>query len=226
MAQLQTSTGESVFIDDSDFEKLSKFKWYLSNGYAISNEKRKKMHRIILDAKPGEIVDHVDRNKLNNTRSNLRIVSKEENIHNQKKRSNTKNRFKGVFYQKKLNLWQARCRMNHRDYFLGYFASEIAAAYAYNLKAKEVSNCALINELPHPESYLQQILIDHRRTIPQAENKSKVKGIYWHKKSGRMKCGKWEVKVRIGDKYKSLGRFIDEQDAIKSLKQFKSNLIK
>jgi hypothetical protein len=43
----------------------------------------------------GKIVDHIDRDKLNNTRENLRIVNKEENVHNQKKRNFTKNNYKG-----------------------------------------------------------------------------------------------------------------------------------
>ena len=55
-----------------------------------------------------------------------------------------------------------------------------------------------------------------------AEKKSKQKGLYWHKKSGRMKQGDWEAKVRVDGKYKSLGRFINEQDAIDSIKNYQA----
>jgi len=99
------------------------------------------MHRLITKAKDGELVDHIDRNKLNNTRSNLRIVDREGNVHNQKKRTNTNNNFKGVQFIKRLGLWQSRCRIYGNDYFLGYYKTEIAAAYAYNKKATELSDC-------------------------------------------------------------------------------------
>ena len=175
------------------------------------------MHRLIMKAKDGELVDHIDRDKLNNTRANLRIVDREGNVHNQKKRGNTNNNYKGTQYIKRLGLWQARCRIYGNDYFLGHFKSEIAAAYAYNKKAIELSDCILLNEFDLPFSKLEEMLILDLQH-PEAERQSEQKGVYWHKKSGRMKCGKWEAKIRVNGKYKTLGRFIDETDAINAVK--------
>ena len=90
MKEIILSKGDKTIVDDSDYEYLSQWKWYLSKGYAISNDKRKKMHRLVMNAKDREIVDHIDGNRLNNTRSNLRIVDKSGNAHNQQKRNNTK----------------------------------------------------------------------------------------------------------------------------------------
>lgn len=223
MKEILLTKGYKAMVDDCDYEYLSQWKWYLSNGYAISGPGRKKMHRLVMDAKDGELVDHINRDKLNNTRANLRIVNKEENIHNQKKRTNTKNNYKGVQYVKKLNIWQSRCRIYKNDYFLGYFRSEIAAAYAYNKKAIELSDCILLNELDLPVETLEEMLVSDliRR---EAEKRSEHKGIYWHQKRGRMKCGKWEVKIRVNGKYKSFGYFIDEADAINALKKIRSEL--
>lgn len=220
MKEILLTKGNKAKVDDCDYEYLSQWKWYLSNGYAISNNKRKKMHRLIMDAKDGELVDHIDRDKLNNTRANLRIVNKQENIHNQKKRANTKNNYKGTQYIKRLGLWQGRCRIYGNDYFLGHFKSEIASAYAYNKKAIELSSCILLNEFDLTFEQLEEILISDRQNKPNAERQSEQKGVYWHKKSGRMKCGKWEAKIRINGKYKSLGRFINEIDAINAVKNF------
>jgi hypothetical protein len=217
-----SSCGKKILISKIDFELLSKKKWWISNGYATSWDKREKMHRLILNAKVGEIVDHIDRNKLNNTRENLRIVNKEENVHNQKKRTFTKNNYKGTQFIKKLGLWQARCRIYGNDFFLGLYNNEMAAAYAYNKKAIELSDKILLNKFDIPNEELEKMLIFDLRTIIEAEKKSKQKGVYWHKKGGRMKNGKWEAKIRINGKYKSLGRFDDENEAIQAYKSAES----
>ena len=218
MKEILLTKGNKAMVDDCDYEYLSQWKWYLSGGYAISNDKRKKMHRLIMDAKDGEIVDHIDRDKLNNTRSNLRIVDKQGNVHNQQKRVNTHNNYKGTQYIKRLGLWQSRCRMYGNDYFLGFYKTEIAAAYAYNKKAIQLSECILLNKFEIPIDELEKMLIADLSQRKPAEKKSTKKGVYWHKKTGGMKCGKWEAKIRINGKYKSLGRFINEEDAISAVK--------
>lgn len=220
MKIIKLSTGENVMVDDSDYDYLMNWKWYPSGGYAISGEGRIKMHRLIMKAKDGQLVDHIDRNKLNNTRSNLRIVNKCENIHNQKKRDNTANRFKGVTFVKRLGLWQARCRMNLGDHFLGYFTSEMSAAYAYNKKALELSDCALVNELPYSIDRLEEMLISDRATIPPARKQSKQKGVYWNDVKN-----KWEPKIRVKGKYKYIGSFVHEADAINAINAYRNGLL-
>lgn len=216
MKEITTGKGVKILVDDEDFEYLNSFKWYLSRGYAI-NAKREKMHRIITKAKDGEIVDHIDRCILNNTKENLRIVCMSENVHNQSKRKNTKNKYKGTHFIKRLGLWQSRCRIYKNDFILGLFKTEIAAAYAYNKKALELSEFIYLNELEYTIDELEKMLITDRSKIIPAENVSKYKGVYWHKKNGRMKCGKWTAKLRLNGKYISLGNFIDEEEAYKAL---------
>jgi hypothetical protein len=202
-----------ALVDDEDYDFLMKWKWYISNGYAISCTNRQKMHRLLLGATPEWLVDHIDRDKLNNQRHNLRLVTKEENVHNQRKRVGTKNKYKGTHFIKRLGLWEARCRMYGNDFFLGNFVSEEAAAHAYNLKAAELSDTILLNEIDLPIEQLDLMLIEERRQIKPAERVSNNKGVYWHKKTGRMARGCWEAKVRIRGRYKSLGRYQDEWQA-------------
>lgn len=203
---------------------LMAWKWYPSSGYAISSNGRYKIHRIITNASPGQLVDHVDRNKLNCLPHNLRIASKEQNVHNQKKREGTKNKFKGVNYVKRLDLWQSRCRMNYGDYFLGYYKTELAAAIAYNVKARELSEYILLNEINLPEEECSRLLVEDRVLLQRAEKTSKHKGIYWHKRTGRAKSGVWEVKLLVDGCYKYFGRYINEHDAIKALQKAKASV--
>lgn len=215
MKHITTSTGQLVMVDDDDYEYLSKDKWYLSNGYAISAN-RTKMHRLVIQAKDGEIVDHIDRDKLNNTKENLRIVDFKSNVHNQSKRKNTSNKYKGTNYIKDKNVYQSRRRMNGSDYFLGYYISEIAAAYAYNKKAKELSQYILLNEFDLPIEILEEKLISDLTFIKPAEKQSKEPGVYWHSVKK-----KWEVSFRVNGKRKYFGSFLYETDAINKAVEYK-----
>ena len=216
--EIKLTNGGIALIDDLDYELVSKHKWYRSyNGYAISHNLIK-MHRLILSAKNGEIVDHINGDTLNNTRSNLRVVTRCENIHNQKKRSGTKNNYKGVNFVNSLGLYQSRCRMCHNDYYLGLFKSEVAAAYAYNKKAQELSSTILLNKLDYSIEELEQMLLTDRVTQPKAENKS-VKGLYWHKRKN-----KWELRLRKNGIIYYGGSYQNEANAIEALYKLKKQL--
>lgn len=71
-------------IDDDDFEKISKFKWHLNNGYAQAKKGKAHyyMHRIIAKTPSNMICDHINRNKLDNRKENLRNVTAKENSKN------------------------------------------------------------------------------------------------------------------------------------------------
>lgn len=213
------TTNGSQFIIDSEHKFLLNDTWHLSkSGYILRNKDLTKLHRVVIKAKKGEIVDHIDRNKLNNSISNLRIANHNENIHNQVKRKNTKNSYKGVKFIPESNTYESRCRMNGLDLHLGTYSCEISAGYAYNKKALELSSFACVNEFNLPEEYLEKILISHRRTYPISEKKSIYPNVFWGKKRGRMKFGKWETFIII-DKLKiHLGKFISDLDAYNTYK--------
>jgi len=97
-----------ALVDGKYYEWASKINWHVSDtGYAmirhvIDGKKiTVRLHRLIIDAKPGEIVDHINRNKLDNRLENLRIVSFIENIHN----SDRYDEAKGYYYCKKRGSW-------------------------------------------------------------------------------------------------------------------------
>lgn len=79
-----------VFIDEDMVEVLSKHKWIKRGVYIGRVEYKNKkqttylLHRIVMDAKPGELVDHKNQNPLDNRRENLRLCTRKQNAANSK----------------------------------------------------------------------------------------------------------------------------------------------
>ena len=123
MREIQLTKGLVAIVDDEDYEIVSVFKWhaqgrpgeeYAVYGRRLQDKKRFfRMHHLIMrrilgGAIPdGVMVDHIDGDRMNNTRSNLRLVTRHQNAHNMRQRSNgVSSRYKGVGRHK--NRWQAR----------------------------------------------------------------------------------------------------------------------
>lgn len=140
---IKLSQGKEAIVDDEEYDKLNKYKWYYSHGYAVRNvrvdeNKRKsvRMHRVIADTPKDKFTDHINGNKLDNRKSNLRNVNNAQNTKNAEKRASATSKYKGVFYFKRRNdvhgKWAARIQNDGKSIRLGYFDSEISAALAYN----------------------------------------------------------------------------------------------
>ena len=82
-------------------------------------------------------VDHIDGDKTNNHRENLRWATHSENSRNRKMQTNTSSVYKGVCFYKPLQKWAAKLRINAKTKHLGYFTNEREAAEAYNAAAIE-----------------------------------------------------------------------------------------
>lgn len=137
MKSLKLSQGKNTIVDDFDYEYLSKFKWCITNnGYAGRNcgESRKRllMHREIVKPPLGMDIDHINGNKLDNRRSNLRIATRSENMRNSKKRIDNSSGFKGVVFYKRDKNWRAYIKINYKQIHLGYFDTAMKAARAYD----------------------------------------------------------------------------------------------
>jgi hypothetical protein len=150
------SDGTTVIVDDDDFDRLSQWKWsahgegYAMRGEHIGNRKYKyfTMHREIIGAKKGEIVDHINGNKLDNRKENLRIANRSQNATNSKHRKNESG-YRGVCMDKRRWLWKAEIRVGEgKRSFLGYYDNKLEAARAYNEAAiKYHGEFAKLNEL-------------------------------------------------------------------------------
>ena len=134
------SGGGYAWVDAADYEWLNQYHWRLVNGYPSRREKNREvlMHRQIMQPPAGKVVDHIDGNRCNACRSNLRICTRGENQCNLRKRRAGLSRFKGVTFQKTLGKWMAHYRFKGRLHYLGYFDDEIEAARAYDYAAIQV----------------------------------------------------------------------------------------
>ena len=139
MKIIKLNKDRSAMIDDCDYNKVNKFRWYVSwNGYAMSNIKGRqtRMHRLILGlSNDKRIIDHVDGNKLNNTRSNLRFSDKSTNGANRNKTVLNKSGYKGVHFDKINRNWRAMIRVHGKSKHIGSFSDVYDAALAYNRAA-------------------------------------------------------------------------------------------
>lgn len=138
-----------AMIDDEDFEKVSQFKWYKltskRSSYAQIAGGKITMHRLIMGVSgTNAIIDHIDHNGLNNTRSNLRITDMTGNACNRRKSKGNTSLYKGVCSFR--NKWRAQITINGEAIHLGVFDTQEEAALAYDAAAKEhFGEYALIN---------------------------------------------------------------------------------
>jgi hypothetical protein len=105
------------------------------------------MHRLILGAQNGDLVDHKDRNGLNNRRNNLRLCTSSQNSMNVIRKYKGKTSvFRGVHFHKAANKWIAKVYAGRVAHHLGSFVNEVDAAIAYDHAAKRLhGEFALVN---------------------------------------------------------------------------------
>lgn len=135
-----------TIIDADMYKELSKYHWYVNNkGYVMcslykSYKKRKgvSLHRFIMNPKKDEQIDHIDRNRLNNTRKNLRVVTNQQNRFNSKIPDTNKSGYKGVHWIESIKKWRARIHLNGKSFSLGCYSSPKLASDVYNTVAKEI----------------------------------------------------------------------------------------
>ena len=143
-----------ALVDDEDYDWLNEYKWHINiGGYAETKIKinnkwfNKFMHRILIEPPKNMFVDHIDHNKLNNKKNNLRIATKSQNSMNRPKYNGT-SKYKGVCWDKRKNKYISEIMLNNKTYYLGEFMNEIDAAKAYNKKAIELhGEYAYLNEV-------------------------------------------------------------------------------
>lgn len=149
--EIPLTQGKVALVDDEDYERLSRFKWYANKNrriwYACTNQNQLiLMHRLILDAKPNEACDHINRDGLDNRRSNLRIATNQQNHWNQAKCRHrnglpVSSVYKGVSFKRHRGRWEAAIVVQGRQVYLGRFLNELDAALAYDRAALHFFGC-------------------------------------------------------------------------------------
>lgn len=141
-------------VDSSDYQAVSEVRWTVSHGYARRCTSDKTlMHRFILKAPRGMVVDHINHNTLDNRRENLRVCTRGENQRNMMIGKHNKSGFKGVHFDKRTKRWVAQIFFNNKIKYLGRFNSPQDAAQAYDKSALLIhGDFALTNSIIFSEN--------------------------------------------------------------------------
>lgn len=139
MREIHLTKGAVALVDDEDFETLSRRRWYatvMAGGltYAATSIDRRNvtMHRLLLDAPEGHVIDHVNGNTLDNRRANLRVATVRQNNINAATPSTNTSGYRGVSWDKEKGKWRVQIRLNGKVKRLGRFDDIKDAARAYN----------------------------------------------------------------------------------------------
>ena len=142
MKEIRLNQNKTALVDDEDFELIKTYRWYCFKSrytfYAISqwyeNGERKHvlMHRLILNVPDGFILDHKNKNGLDNQKENLRLCTHNQNKQNSKMRRHNKSGFRGVHYSKRDKLFYSRIGIDGKRLWIGCFKTAKAAALAYD----------------------------------------------------------------------------------------------
>lgn len=144
--QIPLLRGGFALVDSSDADLVNQYRWRRhpsrASVYAISyiDGRNVLMHRLLLDLPVGSYIDHINRDGLDNQRSNFRLCSVAENARNRAKSARRKysSRFKGVSYFAQAGVWRAAICKANEQHHLGQFATEADAAHAYDDAARRL----------------------------------------------------------------------------------------
>lgn len=143
---IRLTKGKRTIVDAEDYDRLSRFKWYLNDNRRaarmarLKNKKMKMIYmaREIMKCPKHMYVDHISMNQLDNRKSNLRICTHSQNDTNRKIRSNNKTGFKGIHWDKERNKFVAQIKYHrNKRKFIGRFDCPKVAAKAWDNYARK-----------------------------------------------------------------------------------------
>jgi len=165
MNKIELTQGKFAIVDAEDFDRVSQFKWHYNkraSGYAqrMQNigykdgkqiQKTILMHRFIMCVEDSKVhIDHINHDTLNNRKTNLRLCTNAENCRNRKIKKGGSSKYKGVYKTRdnRVKPFRSGIVLNQKRIDLGYFATELEAAIAYNKAALHYfGEFALLNDV-------------------------------------------------------------------------------
>jgi len=226
-----------VLLDDEDYDRVIANRWYIlkgstkgrevfyvtSNIYANGTQKSTQLHRFIMNAPKGKIVDHINGDGRDNRKENLRICTRSENARNQHCTPRGSIPYRGVDYYPRPKRVQ-HYRMTIKDpktsqRMTSWHYSAELAALAYDELAKQYHGEFLTLNFPDgPPPDIKQKIIESQKEYeeivnsrPRAEKQSKQTGVTWNRNNKN-----WMAVIRLQGKAKYIGSFSTEEEAIKA----------
>lgn len=126
-----TSKGKEFYFDLDDYDKIKDRCWYINSHNFVVNKTSKEfvmLHRLVMAAKNGEYVDHINHSRIDNRKRNLRIVTNAQNQWNKSKQANNTSGIRGVTYDKSRSKWQAQLTVNGQHHKRRFSDKEDAIA--------------------------------------------------------------------------------------------------
>lgn len=147
MKKIHLTQGKYAIVDDGDYEYLMQWKWYYNSGYAVRGANPKIMMHRVINCTPDELdTDHINQNRLDNRRCNLRNATRAQNCVNRKLQSNNTSGFKGVSWHKYHKYWVAFIIKDKKTLTIGRYKNKHDAAAAVDKEALRFSgNFARLN---------------------------------------------------------------------------------
>jgi len=205
--EIKTRKGEKILVSECDYEHLKQFKWNINNKEYVNchiNKKLWRIHRYIFieilgnkDLTRHHFIDHINNNKLDNRRENLRVVTAAENNRNRNKTNNTSSKYYGV------------CKINENNFRTTFILNDENksvlehAAYQWNLwieKYKIIHSKK--NNVDKPDNFIEyknERVLPKNITIKNNKYRVKYKSIYYgvYKTLGEAKLKLKNVKEEV-----------------------------
>lgn len=131
MKKIKITQGKETIVDDKDFKKVNKNKWsYHHSGYVVRGKPQVSLHRFIMRAKKRQYIDHINGDKLDNRKSNLRFCTPVQNQYN---KFGTRNVQKGIWWREARKAWIVRIQADGKRHWVGYFKKYSEALEAHKM---------------------------------------------------------------------------------------------
>jgi hypothetical protein len=157
--EIPLTQGKVALIDDEDFERVNQFKWCAlkTRGGKFYAERKENgqhvyLHRFLMDAPADMEVDHIDHNRLNCQKHNMRLATNAGNAKNAVKHRDNTSGFKGVSFNKGCGKYQSQIRADGVRHFLGYYDDPTEAARAYDAAARKLHGDFAVANFPQTET--------------------------------------------------------------------------
>ena len=138
-----TSNEKEFYFDLEDYDKIKDYCWHINNGYVYAvgethngTMRTVALHRIVMNCPDNMVVDHINHNKLDNRKANLRTCTQIQNCRNKSMHKNNTSGTTGVSFSKYFNKWHSYICTNGCQILLGYF-DNIEDAIAARKEAEE-----------------------------------------------------------------------------------------